>query len=440
MALTDKLSAIGDAIRAKTGTTTTYTLDQMPAAIEGIVGAEGVQDLLCLTGDCANYFTANGRMKEIATEYQGQITTKNLRYGTNAFAQTEITLAPEINLLGSNSVDVSNMFSQCDYITNIPAINVSSSHSYSINMTNMFYQCRGLESTLRDINMPTKGTVNLTGMFENCWNIPAIGNITVGGSANMTGTFLHCSSVTNIGTITTNPTTMENTFVGCRKLTELPILQGSLGGSNAKGALTNCESLKTLRYPFNFTDQYKSNMPFDVTCFDNMTFRGCTGLEELTNLRIESLSYGGTNIFEGMFVNLPNLRELTFKCQKGASQNKNVYWANQYIDLARQIGFTNEIADSVYANYPFPSNYSHDAAVRTINSLPNTTSGLDFYGGGTNTIRFRSKAAQFDSNYQYIEGSAIDELTEEEIAIATSKGWTIAFTNMNIDDNGEVIF
>lgn len=36
MALTDKLKAIADAIRAKTGNTAPLTLDQMPAEIDGI--------------------------------------------------------------------------------------------------------------------------------------------------------------------------------------------------------------------------------------------------------------------------------------------------------------------------------------------------------------------------------------------------------------------
>ena len=41
MALTDKLSAIGDAIRAKTGGTDMLTLDQMPTAIAGIQTGSG---------------------------------------------------------------------------------------------------------------------------------------------------------------------------------------------------------------------------------------------------------------------------------------------------------------------------------------------------------------------------------------------------------------
>lgn len=41
MALTDKLSAIGNAIRAKTGGTALLTLDQMPSAINSIETGEG---------------------------------------------------------------------------------------------------------------------------------------------------------------------------------------------------------------------------------------------------------------------------------------------------------------------------------------------------------------------------------------------------------------
>ena len=39
MALTDKLSAIGSAIREKTGGTELLTLDEMPTAIQGISGS-----------------------------------------------------------------------------------------------------------------------------------------------------------------------------------------------------------------------------------------------------------------------------------------------------------------------------------------------------------------------------------------------------------------
>jgi hypothetical protein len=53
MLLTDKLTAIGDAVRAKTGTEDPMTLDEMATAIEGITtGSVDIpEDLLVLTGD-----------------------------------------------------------------------------------------------------------------------------------------------------------------------------------------------------------------------------------------------------------------------------------------------------------------------------------------------------------------------------------------------------
>jgi hypothetical protein len=44
MALTNKLTAIADAIRDKTGDTELLTLDQMPVAIQGIETGGGLPD------------------------------------------------------------------------------------------------------------------------------------------------------------------------------------------------------------------------------------------------------------------------------------------------------------------------------------------------------------------------------------------------------------
>ena len=66
------------------------------------------------------------------------------------------------------------------------------------------------------------------------------------------------------------------------------------------------------------------------------------------------------------------------------------------------------------------SRYNHDSAVETLNSLPDTSEYLAT-AGGTNTIQF--------TGYQgaLTDGGAINTLTEEEIAVATAKGWTVTF-------------
>lgn len=62
--------------------------------------------------------------------------------------------------------------------------------------------------------------------------------------------------------------------------------------------------------------------------------------------------------------------------------------------------------------------YNHDSAVETINSLPDTSAYLAS-AGGTNTIKFKGDSGSAT------DGGAINTLTEEEIAVATAKGWTV---------------
>ena len=65
------------------------------------------------------------------------------------------------------------------------------------------------------------------------------------------------------------------------------------------------------------------------------------------------------------------------------------------------------------------SRYNHDSAVRTINSLPDTSAYLAS-AGGTNTIKFLGASGALT------DGGAINTLTEEEIAVATARGWTVS--------------
>ena len=62
MALIDKLNAIGDAIRAKTGGTEKLTLDEMPTQIQAIQtgGGDLPEEALTISGDCQYRFANNG--------------------------------------------------------------------------------------------------------------------------------------------------------------------------------------------------------------------------------------------------------------------------------------------------------------------------------------------------------------------------------------------
>jgi hypothetical protein len=62
MALIDKLSAIGDAIREKTGKDDLLTLDEIPAEISAIEtgGGELPEEAFHIEGECQYKFSGNG--------------------------------------------------------------------------------------------------------------------------------------------------------------------------------------------------------------------------------------------------------------------------------------------------------------------------------------------------------------------------------------------
>ena len=65
------------------------------------------------------------------------------------------------------------------------------------------------------------------------------------------------------------------------------------------------------------------------------------------------------------------------------------------------------------------SRYNHTSAVETINSLPDC-SAYCAERNSTNTIKFKKYSGALT------DGGGINTLTEEEIAVATNKGWTVS--------------
>ena len=133
---------------------------------------------------------------------------------------------------------------------------------------------------------------------------------------------------------------------------------------------------------------------------------------------------------------------MTFALNNGVPYT--VTWKSQVIDLSDYVGYAGsdvytqhnsgitadkEVTDD--ATYQALKNdpdwfttkieysrYNHDSAVATINSLPDTSAYLAT-AGGTNTIKFKGQAGAST------DGGAISTLTEEEIAVAAAKGWTV---------------
>ena len=184
-------------------------------------------------------------------------------------------------------------------------------------------------------------------------------------------------------------------------------------------------------------------------------FYNCYSLDEVVDFPIcDTRNYDSpytSSSFSYPFYNCQRLKRLTFKLDEQSHTEGNetitvyspatAYWKNQIINLSDNVGygsshtkynptFTTDnkvIDDATYQALKDTedwwtediaySRYNHNSAVETINTLPQIPS--DYTNAG-NTIKFKGASGSAT------DGGAINTLTEEEIAVATAKGWTVA--------------
>lgn len=173
-------------------------------------------------------------------------------------------------------------------------------------------------------------------------------------------------------------------------------------------------------------------------CLYDDLFGNCYSLDEITNLPV--ISPMTSNYMSRTAYMCNRLKRFTFQTEangipKTARIKNQVLDLSQYVghgiyDTFKNCGFTDDTilltldtneynskknSNDFCATDPNYSRYNHTSAVETINSLPDTSAY------GTNIIKFNGYSGTLT------EGGAIEDLTETEIAVATAKGWTVSF-------------
>ena len=404
MALTDKLSAIGNAIRAKTGGTELLTLDAMPNEIASIeTGGGGEIQPMVLTGD-QNYGCSGSIAANYIKLYGNTISTKDLASTDYMFYNYQNERIPfEINYRLEISSSANYIFNDAKKLTQLPVMNNLKVYRLS-NFCDGCYRLREIPEN-----------------FFDSWDFTALINAT---SAYMG----ECSSM----------------FSYCCSLRSLP--------------------LKIFKYMNpKITSNYYQYFYYGFNC--------CYVLDELVDLPLPYTAAQTSNMFNSTFNKCYRLKKVTFALQEDGSP-MIVNWKSQTIDLS-DIGHESAVSqaaradsetwnetivqqvcdDSVILEYNsgitadkiicnvatyallkddpdafcvnskttnkgYYSRYNKISAIETINSLPDTSAYLAT-AGGTNTIKFLGNSGAST------DGGAINTMTEEEIAVATAKGWTV---------------
>ena len=393
MALTDKLSAIGVAIREKTGKTALLTLDAMPAEILAITTGGGG------SGDC------NGmHIPDEALVITGDCTSRFADNSWNWFIETA-----------------------GDKITTHDISKVQSMFEGSYDLTNIPFEIVG--------NSEVSGAIYLTSMFENCHNLQSVPKITNIRPSKLDYLFRYCTNLRNL------PEDMEDWF----DWSYLDSATSTSAGS-AIYMFTGCNSLRSIPMGFLKHQNPKAKNNYSYYYYG---FKDCYVLDELIGLPVPYTGAWTSNAFNSCFQNCHRLKNLTFATQADGSPIV-VQWAYQTIELRDYVGYAPEAswiidfnsgitADKEFADYYKDgalyndpdwftcniafSRYTHDSAVATINSLPDASEYVASKGAAAiNTIAFKG------SSGLSMPGGAINTLTEEEIAVAAAKGWTVTIS------------
>ena len=395
------LISIGDAVREKEGTTDTILVKDLASRISAIETGGGGEELpeeaFNVSGNC-KYKFAYGGWNWFLNNYGRKIKTSNIN-------------------------DCSYMFVSNTSIETIPFdINVSS-NGFDGSLSSMFMSC----SNLKQLPL-IKGTLKTP-----------------------TSTYTNCPSFANM-------------FAGCANLREIPYdYFNNFGGDefweatqkldpNRNNIFQNCYSLRklpdvsrvggTIAASYNYSASMYAYMCTDCYCLDEITDFPVLNLEKTTN-----------NCFMDTFDACDRLQRLTFKTNEDGSPLVGKM-TKQVIDLASVVGYSNQaqdrhvpyynsgittakkvVDDATYQalkndedwytldiNY---SRYNHDSAVETINSLPDC-SAFVAEKGNPNTIKFKGASGALT------DGGAINTLTEEEIAVAAAKGWTVTLSQRRL--------
>ena len=358
---------IADAIRAKAGTEDTYTVSEMSSAIESL--SVGGAELPVLTnGDYAFYgSTWNGIMEDLET---------NLTSANYMFYKNELDVIPmTINFDTTNQYgrDMNHMF----YGSNIktpPTI----TNAIPRDMSYMFAGCEYLEEVPESFN---EGFIT--------WYYKSSSNYypTVYAADHL---FYNCYRLKNVS---------SNFFNHC-------INSDSAGGVG------------------NLVVKTADTFPYYL-------FYNCYNLREVVDMEIDpyrDITYETNgNTFNNTFTNCFMLSRLTFK---GGERNiggltidlsKVGFYSGSDTAITQYLPENKVVYYSDYEKYKDTdywttsssySRYNKASAIETINSLPSTS--------GTNTIKFYGYAGGTST-----DGNRIQDMTEEEIAVATAKGWTV---------------
>lgn len=367
----DTLTNIANAIREKDGTTEPIAPQNMADAISNITTGAPEDKLVLLRGDCSNKFQ-DGRWDDTFREIGPYVRSEGITDALYLIYGSDITRFPFP--LEFDEGQLNRAFEAGAQLREAPLIILNPDTITKITFSIMFYNCYRLTDIDYDYftNMinPVKH-LNIEpyvyNLFKNCHSLRKLPDLSI----------FNGDEPSNFGYCVWN--SLAASCYALDELKNLPVISDNPYYSyNPAGSLaTYCNRLKSLTF------QPGAPIKLGSKCVLNLS------------------TYVG---YANAPSNILNYSDIT-----GITEDKRVIDDATYQALKDDPDWwTTDI------NY---SRYNHNSAVETINSLPQMDGGVLNYVA---TIQFEGGAGALT------DGGAINTLTEEEIAVATAKNWTVS--------------
>ena len=281
-------------------------------------------------------------------------------------------------------------------------------------MYNMFYNCGSLtELDLSDLSVGN--VTDMSYVFSNCKMLQSVGDLSnwnVGNVTNMRSMFNGCNSLQSVGDLSnwdvSKVTDMYNIFNGCNSLQSV----GDLSNWNV-GNVTNM--LQTFIYCYSLQNLNLSNWNVSKVTTMQQMFRSCYSLQ---NLNLSNWDTSSLTNLKQMFyeTSIDNLDITGWTDVSNVTSADNFYATYNSQSAIKTFVGGRSVDDVINNNIKILNGLKVDISIRTsktdrasIRALINGVADLS----GTTT--------------KYINlGDLSSKLTDEDIAIATAKNWTIS--------------
>lgn len=331
---------------------------------------ESGSDDLLFSGDL-QYYDYNGGLDNFITQNYSRIKLGNenntITDLSEGFTKCSLATLPTPIYLGS-SVKIYRLFNGAENLTTVPTLIFPSSTQEisDVGWNSMFKDCYRLESIPVNYLSPINDTNHsVMYMFQNCYSLKTM--------------------------LDSNITLKKNNLVSM---------------------FDNCYSLKSINLSLSNYEEYSLEPTINI--FDQ-TFNKCYSLSSITFNCSGEFHWGNALL---SLYNVGWLNSLT---------GYSGFWLTKVLDKTKcvsdDITYNNlKDTDDWWAGDYKYSKYDRQSAIATFNSLPDTSAYLDTQTNVvTNTILLKAGAGSGKGDLYNMSN-----LTAEEIAVATAKGWTVS--------------